>query len=260
MTGADELAGVVLAAGLGTRLWPLTAERPKALCPVGNVALLDWALARLDDAGVGALGVNAHHRPDDIVAHLGASSRWGGRVNVSVESAAPLGTAGALRAMSGWLDGRSALVVNADAWTTAAVSDLLASWDGGSPAILVANGGFSPTACVAAAVIPAPEIARLPDGPSGLWEQVWAPHQAAGTLQVVSADAVFVDCGTPERYLHANLAASGGVSVVGEGAQVSGTVQRCVVWPGAVVAAGEHLVDAVRTTAGRTVMVRRYSG
>jgi NDP-sugar pyrophosphorylase family protein len=100
MTGADELAGVVLAAGLGTRLWPLTAERPKALCPVGNVALLDWALARLDDAGVGALGVNAHHRPDDIVAHLGASSRWGGRVNVSVESAAPLGTAGALRAMS----------------------------------------------------------------------------------------------------------------------------------------------------------------
>ena len=113
---------------------------------------------------------------------------------------------------------------------------------------------------MAAAVIPAPEIARLPDGPSGLWEQVWAPHQAAGTLQVVSADAVFVDCGTPERYLHANLAASGGVSVVGEGARVSGRAQRCVVWPGAVVAAGEHLVDAVRTTAGRTVMVRRYSG
>jgi mannose-1-phosphate guanylyltransferase/MurNAc alpha-1-phosphate uridylyltransferase len=48
--------------------------------------------------------------------------------------------------------------------------------------------------------------------------------------------------------------------VVGEGARVTGTVQRCVVWPGAVVAAGEHLVDAVRTTAGRTVMVRRYSG
>ncbi|HLF41375.1 MAG TPA: sugar phosphate nucleotidyltransferase, partial [Acidimicrobiia bacterium] len=44
----ERSAGVVLAAGLGTRLRPLTDLRPKALCPVGNVALVDLALARLD--------------------------------------------------------------------------------------------------------------------------------------------------------------------------------------------------------------------
>jgi ADP-glucose pyrophosphorylase len=44
--------------------------------------------------------------------------------------------------------------------------------------------------------------------------------------------------------------------VVGAGAVVAGEVRGCVLWPGAVVAAGEVLVDAVRTTAGRTVLIR----
>ena len=52
------------------------------------------------------------------------------------------------------------------------------------------------------------------------------------------------------------MAASGGRSVVGAGAVVAGEVRGSVVWPGAVVAAGELLVDAIRTTAGRTVLVR----
>jgi ADP-glucose pyrophosphorylase len=69
-------------------------------------------------------------------------------------------------------------------------------------------------------------------------------------------DGPCVDCGTPARYLAANLAASGGEPVVGEGAVVEGTVERTVVWPGARVAAGEVLVDAVRTDTGLTVLVR----
>lgn len=44
-----RLAGIVLAAGAGTRLHPLTALRPKALCPVGSVPLVDLALARIAD-------------------------------------------------------------------------------------------------------------------------------------------------------------------------------------------------------------------
>ncbi|MDT5037575.1 MAG: N-acetyl-alpha-D-muramate 1-phosphate uridylyltransferase, partial [Micromonosporaceae bacterium] len=60
----DAVAAVVLAAGEGRRLRPLTGIRPKALCPVGNVTLLDRALARIAGlglAGPAAVAVNACH-------------------------------------------------------------------------------------------------------------------------------------------------------------------------------------------------------
>ena len=56
----DSLAGVVLAAGPGTRLLPLTRLRPKALCPVANVALVDLALARARSA-TADVAANVHH-------------------------------------------------------------------------------------------------------------------------------------------------------------------------------------------------------
>jgi mannose-1-phosphate guanylyltransferase/MurNAc alpha-1-phosphate uridylyltransferase len=55
------------------------------------------------------------------------------------------------------------------------------------------------------------------------------------------------------RYLGANLIVSGGRSVIGAGAVVDGTVEASVVWPGAHVAAHEHLRHAIRLTDGRTV-------
>jgi hypothetical protein len=62
----------------------------------------------------------------------------------------------------------------------------------------------------------------------------------------VVTSAPVVDCGRPADYLAANLMASGGASVVGEGAVVEGSVERCVVWPGAYVGPREHLVEVVR--------------
>jgi hypothetical protein len=72
----------------------------------------------------------------------------------------------------------------------------------------------------------------------------------------VAVPARFVDCGTPGSYLAANLAASGGAPVVGAGAEVLGTLERSVVWPGLLVDVREHLVDAIRYAADRTVLVR----
>lgn len=252
------VAGIVLAAGGGTRLRPLTRERPKPLCPVANRPLLDHALARLApacDDDPTALAVNLHHGAPAIDAFLGGSPRWDG-VHRSHEVDRPLGTAGALARLRGWLDGRAALVVNADAWTTAAPDLLAEGWDGEHPRVLVIGDGFGPGSPVAAALVPWEVVVSLPPGPSGLYEQVWAPHHRDGRLGVVGCDARFVDCGTPARYLDANLQASGGVSVVDPTAVVSGAVVDSVVWPGAVVTAGERLVRAVRTTAGQTVLVR----
>jgi NDP-sugar pyrophosphorylase family protein len=73
---------------------------------------------------------------------------------------------------------------------------------------------------------------------------------------VVRHDGPFVDCGTPAEYLEANLTASGGESVVGEGAEIGGSIDRCVVWSGAVVWPGEALTRAIRPDETTTVLVR----
>jgi mannose-1-phosphate guanylyltransferase/MurNAc alpha-1-phosphate uridylyltransferase len=84
----------------------------------------------------------------------------------------------------------------------------------------------------------------------------WRGLADAGRIDVVRWDGPCIDCGTPARYLAANLAASGGRPVVGAGARVDGEVVRSVVWPGARVWAGERLVDAVRAGDDVTVLVR----
>ncbi len=247
----DGLAGVVLAAGAGTRLRPLTALLPKPLCPVANVALLDLALARVRPA-VDEVAVNVHHGRDQIEAHLTGSD-----VHLSIEPDVALGTAGALGHLRDWLDGRGALVVNADAWSPGSLAGFASAWDGDRVCLLlVGDDELTPTSAVAAALMPWSEISGLRAEPTGLYERSWRAAQTEGRLEVVRHDGPFVDCGTPAQYLAANLAASGGESVVGEGAVVAGTLDRCVVWPGAVVCEGEHLSQAIRADESTTVLVR----
>lgn len=258
MVGRGGVAGVVLAAGAGTRLRPLTALRPKALCPVGNVPLVDLALRRLGAAlGAGGdaatLAVNVHHGRDLLEAHLA------GRVHLSIEEPQALGTAGALGRLRDWIGERATLVVNADAWTTAPLDGLLDGWDGERVRVLLAPPAVpGPTMRVAGALLPWRDVRDLAPEPSGLWEVSWRGALDAGRVEAVAVPpgAAFVDCGTPAAYLAANLAASGGESVIGPGALVEGTVERCVVWPGAVVGPGERLVDAIRAGDRLTVVVR----
>lgn len=280
---------MVLAAGSGSRLAPLTMELPKPLCPVGGRALLDHALQRLTQPGLEGISdvvVNVHHHAAAIVDHLGSLDRplaaatgpkhltLSGfdigpdhdpgteptsdrrRAWVSHERDQALGTAGAIGNIRPWLDGRGVLVINADAWTAAPLSLVLDGWDGQTSRVLVVGAEFGPSAQVAGALVPWRDVVRLPDSPAGLYEHCWADHAASGTLEVVTCDARFVDCGSPADYLHANLLACAGSSSVDPTATVGGTITRCVVWSGAVVEPGEVLTDAVRTTGGRTVLIR----
>jgi NDP-sugar pyrophosphorylase family protein len=246
----DGVAGVVLAAGAGTRLRPLTLLRPKPLCPVGNVPLVDLAIERVRSA-THDVAVNVHHGRADMEAHLA------GTVHLSIEEEQPLGTAGALGHLRGWLDGRAALVVNADGWCPGSLGGLVESWDGERVRLLVADeDSLTPTSRIAGALMPWSAIAPLAAEPSGLYEASWASALAAGQLDVVRHDGPFIDCGTPAQYLAANLAANGGDSVVGEGAVVAGEIDRCVVWPGAVVWPHEALTCAIRASELLTVLVR----
>lgn len=265
---ADSLAGVVLAAGAGERLRPLTRLLPKALCPVGNVALVDLALGRVRPV-VEAAAVNVHHGRAAMQRHLEGSGLF-----VSIEEERARGTAGALGVLRAWLDGRGALVVNADAWSTSDLRSFVAAWDRRRPRVLVAgDDAFGPRSAVVASLLPWSTIAPLTPEPSGLYETVWAPHAEAGTLDVAHDAARFVDCGTPATYLRANLLAAadqGGsivaagadvgsglitASVVGAAASIEGTIERCVVWSGEHVRPGEVLRGAIRA-GGLTVLVR----
>ena len=230
---------------------PLTRLRPKALCPVAGDALVDLAISRLARVvSPEDVAVNVHHGRERLEEHLA------GRAYLSVEEPMALGTAGAVAHLRPWLDGRPVLVVNADTWHTADLAPLLADWDGVRVRVLIcgrAGEGLGPTSRILGSLLPWSEALRLPHAPWGLWEASWRRHLAEGTLDVASTEGDFVDCGSPADYLVANLSASGGASVIGDGAVVHGSAIRSVVWPGGVVEAGEELVEAVRVGERLTV-------
>lgn len=247
------VAGVVLAAGAGTRLRPLTLLRPKALCPVAGIPLVDRALARLEEAGLDA-AVNLHHGRDQLEAHLE------GRAHLSIEPERALGTSGGLARLADWLDGRGAVVLNADTVSAPDLGAFVEEWDGSTTRLLLHGGGpLTPDSRLVASLVPWSRIRELEPVVSGLYERVFVPARDTGELEVVAYDGLYVDCGTPADYLEANLELNGGRSVVGAGARVEGELEESVAWPGSVVHAGERLVRAIRADHRLTVMVRPFS-
>jgi NDP-sugar pyrophosphorylase family protein len=94
------MKAMVLAAGLGTRLRPLTNDKPKALVEIGGRTLLEITLTRLQEFGIREVIVNVHHFADEVVDYLKAHGNFGMRVEVSREEAL-LDTGGGLK-KAGW--------------------------------------------------------------------------------------------------------------------------------------------------------------
>ena len=109
------MKAMVLAAGRGERLMPLTASTPKPLVEVGGETLLGRHLRRLAAAGVGTAVVNVSHLADKIMAYVGDGARYGLRVQWSRE-AEPLETAGGVAQARALLGEEPFLLVNADVW------------------------------------------------------------------------------------------------------------------------------------------------
>ncbi|MFZ3263011.1 MAG: nucleotidyltransferase family protein [Terriglobales bacterium] len=79
------MKAMILAAGLGTRLRPLTGDRPKALVEINGRTLLETALARLRTFGIVDVIINAHHFGDQLVEYLKANNSFGMKLEVSRE-------------------------------------------------------------------------------------------------------------------------------------------------------------------------------
>jgi MurNAc alpha-1-phosphate uridylyltransferase len=130
---------MVLAAGLGTRMRPLTDTLPKPLVPVAGRALIDHVLDRLADAGVAQAVVNVHHKADAIEAHLKGRTRP--KIVISDERGELLDTGGGVVKALGKLGAAPFFHMNSDTlWiegVTPNLSRLAAQFDAASMDILL---------------------------------------------------------------------------------------------------------------------------
>src|SRR5438093_2604580 len=118
------MKAMILAAGLGTRMRPLTAHCPKPLLPLLLQPMLDHILAELPRHGIRDVIINVHHHADQLARWLGDGSRWGVHLSLSFESEI-LGTAGALKRVEPLLRDAPFLVLNADVLIDVALQALV---------------------------------------------------------------------------------------------------------------------------------------
>lgn len=111
---------MILAAGKGTRLRPLTLETPKPLVEVGGQPLIVWHIKALQVAGVTDITINASWLADKLMTSLGDGTQYGVNLHWSVEDDEPLETAGGIfqALQTGKLKNAPFILVNSDVWTT----------------------------------------------------------------------------------------------------------------------------------------------
>ncbi len=103
---------MILAAGFGTRLWPLTIGRTKPAIPFLNRPLIAYTIEYLRSYGIKDLIINLHHEPESVREQIGDGARYGVKINYSIEEPEILGTSGALDRVRPLLESETFLVIN----------------------------------------------------------------------------------------------------------------------------------------------------
>jgi len=106
------MKAMILAAGFGTRLWPLTIGRTKPAIPFLNRPLIGFTIDYLRRYGFEDVIINLHHEPDSVRQQIGDGTRFGVRIHYSVEEPEILGTSGALDNVRDQLDKETFIVIN----------------------------------------------------------------------------------------------------------------------------------------------------
>jgi NDP-sugar pyrophosphorylase family protein len=126
------MKAMIFAAGLGTRLKPLTDTMPKALVPLAGKPLLQWQIEKLRAAGITDIVVNVHHFPDMIIDFLKQNDNFGCHIQVSDERDMLLDTGGGLRKAKDLLcssPDSPILICNVDILSNIQLEDLLAAYN-----------------------------------------------------------------------------------------------------------------------------------
>jgi mannose-1-phosphate guanylyltransferase/phosphomannomutase len=117
------MKAVLMAGGEGTRLRPLTANRPKPLVPLVNKPVMEYIIELLKDHGIDQIIVTLHYLADEIVSYFGDGSEWGVQLIYSVEDE-PLGTAGAVKMVEEYLDD-TFVIISGDGLTDFNLSEII---------------------------------------------------------------------------------------------------------------------------------------
>jgi mannose-1-phosphate guanylyltransferase len=314
------LKALILAGGLGTRLRPLTYSRPKHLLPVANVPHIEHVFTLLERHGVDEVVLLTSYLAEAFEATVDRAAERGLRVRV-VHEEEPLGTGGALKNAQHLVGDDTFLAFNGDVLTDVDLTAIV-DWhrDRGAEASIVLTSvddpsaygvvptepdgrvlgfiekppaGEAPTNLVNAGVyVCEPRLLdRIPAGRVCSAErELFPPMVDDGSLFALGTDSYWMDIGTPEKYLQANIDALAGRYVcsavahpdekmalldpgakIHESAQVSSSclgrgsrveadaiVERAVLLSGASVGVGATVRDAVlgeRTVIGPGVVV-----
>lgn len=121
------MKALIFAAGLGTRLYPFTSDRPKALVPVAGKPMLQHIIIKLKTFGITNFIINIHHFGDQIIQFLKENENFGCTIHISDERDQLLDTGGGLKkALYELNENEDLLVHNVDVWTNYNLSKLIA--------------------------------------------------------------------------------------------------------------------------------------
>lgn len=106
------MKAMIFAAGMGTRLKPMTDNTPKALVPVAGVPMLERLILKLKDAGFTEIVINIHHEGQQIIDFLTANNNFGVQIHISDERDYLLDTGGGIKKAASFLTGKEPFLVH----------------------------------------------------------------------------------------------------------------------------------------------------
>ncbi|MSO50371.1 MAG: NDP-sugar synthase [Acidobacteria bacterium] len=277
-----SLPAIVLTAGLGTRLFPITRYVAKPAVPMAGKTLIERVLEWLHREGISDVVLNLHHLPKSITSVVGDGGALGMRVRYSWEPVILGSAGGPKQALTLWpgLTG-PCLIVNGDTLTDVPLTPLIEAHRVSGARVtmavvtntrpdhyngirvdanhcvtdFVAKGHTDQTWHFVGVQVVNPDVF---DGllPGALAETVAGVYRdlvrnEPGAVHVWTVEAPFLDVGTPADYIAAVLHTAGTDASVVEGTSVvdsSAVLTRCVVWDGARVGANVTLTDCVVLT------------
>jgi D-glycero-alpha-D-manno-heptose 1-phosphate guanylyltransferase len=226
----ENIPAVLLVGGKGTRLQAVVSSKPKPLALVGNIPFLELLVMQLRSQGVHRMIMSTGHLADQIEETFGDGGRWNSDIRYSRESQ-PLGTAGAVKAAEGYLEGSADfLVVNGDSFmeidllkflrfhqqhrgvASMAVRKVPDAARYGTVDVDASKriigfsektGNTSPGMINAGVYLFQRSVLKsIPEGPSSLEKDLF-PKLLTQGMYALEKDGVFIDIGTPEDYARA---------------------------------------------------------